>query len=309
MELTGRENIFMNGAVLGMSRHEIKRKFDEIVAFAETEKFIDTPVKHYSSGMYMRLAFAVAAHLDPEILIVDEVLAVGDVQFQKKCLGKMQEVSKSQGRTVLFVSHNMDAIHRLCSKCAMFERGQLVSYGNTASVIERYLATSFSEARPHEWIDVSHASRAGTGEARFTAVWYSGLDEALAFRPYSNGPLEFLLAIVSDSPRSIESLAITLHDLSGTRLINVDTIFINRTIHLQTGRNLVRLRIEKLHLNAGVYRLALWLANPRSARSAAGVYDYVEFAFAFEVFHGKFEGLKLNPNAAVTCHFEFLDAE
>jgi|RhiMetdeSRZDD1v2_1073273.scaffolds.fasta_scaffold21248_5 lipopolysaccharide transport system ATP-binding protein len=309
MELTGRENIFMNGAVLGMSRHEIKRKFDEIVAFAETEKFIDTPVKHYSSGMYMRLAFAVAAHLDPEILIVDEVLAVGDVQFQKKCLGKMQEVSKSQGRTVLFVSHNMDAIHRLCSKCAMFERGQLVSYGNTASVIERYLATSFSEARPHEWIDISHASRAGTGEARFTAVWYSGLDEALAFRPYSNGPLEFLLAIVSDSPRSIESLAITLHDLSGTRLINVDTIFINRTIHLQTGRNLVRLRIEKLHLNAGVYRLALWLANPRSARSAAGVYDYVESAFAFEVFHGKFEGLKLNPNAAVTCHFEFLDAE
>src|SRR5204862_436928 len=124
-ELSGRENIFLNGAVLGMTRAEIRRKFDEIVAFAEVEKFLDTPVKHYSSGMYVRLAFAVAAHLEPEILIVDEVLAVGDSQFQKKCLGKMEDVSKNDGRTVLFVSHNMAAIQNLCNKAALLSFGQL----------------------------------------------------------------------------------------------------------------------------------------------------------------------------------------
>src|SRR6185503_15610433 len=114
-ELTGRENIFLNGAILGMTRREIRKKFDEIVDFAEIEKFLDTPVKRYSSGMYVRLAFAVAAHLEPEILVVDEVLAVGDAQFQKKCLGKMRDVSKGEGRTVLFVSHNMTAVKSLCS--------------------------------------------------------------------------------------------------------------------------------------------------------------------------------------------------
>src|SRR5205085_3152476 len=124
-ELTGRENIYLNGAILGMKRAEIARKFDEIVAFAEVEKFIDTAVKHYSSGMYMRLAFGVAAHLEPEILVVDEVLAVGDTAFQKKCLGKMQQVSKA-GRTVLFVSHNMQAIRALCSRCILLSQGKLI---------------------------------------------------------------------------------------------------------------------------------------------------------------------------------------
>ncbi len=121
-ELTGRENIYLNGAILGMTRAEIRRKFDEIVAFAEVEKFLDTPVKRYSSGMYVRLAFAVAAHLEPEILIVDEVLAVGDAEFQKKCLGKMDEVAGG-GRTVLFVSHNMAAINKLCTRAVLLERG------------------------------------------------------------------------------------------------------------------------------------------------------------------------------------------
>jgi lipopolysaccharide transport system ATP-binding protein len=128
-ELTGRENIFLNGAILGMNRSEIRRKFDEIVAFAEIEKFLDTPVKRYSSGMYVRLAFSVAAHLEPEILIVDEVLAVGDVQFQKKCLGKMQDVSKNEGRTVLFVSHNMIAIQNLCNDIIVLNKGELVYHG------------------------------------------------------------------------------------------------------------------------------------------------------------------------------------
>jgi lipopolysaccharide transport system ATP-binding protein len=138
-ELTGRENIFLNGAILGMSRQEVRQKFDEIVAFAEIERFLDTPVKRYSSGMYVRLAFAVAAHLDPEILVVDEVLAVGDAQFQQKCLGKVEEVSSQGGRTVLFVSHNTGVIARLCNKALLLDRGQVVANGPTADVVDRYV--------------------------------------------------------------------------------------------------------------------------------------------------------------------------
>src|SRR5213082_2033224 len=129
-ELTGRENIFLNGAILGMTRAEIKRKFDEIVAFAEVERFLDTPVKRYSSGMYVRLAFAVAAHLDPEILLIDEVLAVGDAEFQKKCLAKMEDVAANEGRTVIFVSHNMDAVCHLCSRCILLRQGEVAKSGD-----------------------------------------------------------------------------------------------------------------------------------------------------------------------------------
>src|SRR4030042_2188235 len=139
-ELTGRENIFLNGAILGMSRSEIKRKFDEIVDFAEVERFLDTPVKRYSSGMYVRLAFAVAAHLEPEILIVDEVLAVGDAQFQKKCLGKMEEVGK-EGRTVLFVSHNMAAISQLCNTGLVLTSGRITYQGDVLEGINKYMMT------------------------------------------------------------------------------------------------------------------------------------------------------------------------
>ncbi|MEA5575025.1 ABC transporter ATP-binding protein [Anabaena sp. UHCC 0451] len=146
-ELTGRENIFLNGAILGMSKVEIKRKFDEIVAFAEVEKFLDTPVKRYSSGMYVRLAFAVAAHLEPEILIVDEVLAVGDAAFQKKCLGKMEDVSKGEGRTVLFVSHNMGAINQLCEDAIWLDQGKLIVHQSTENVVSRYLTKNAHEGQ------------------------------------------------------------------------------------------------------------------------------------------------------------------
>ena len=139
-ELTGRENIFLNGSILGMSRREIKQKFDEIVDFAEVEKFLDTPVKRYSSGMYVRLAFAVAANLDPEILIVDEVLAVGDAQFQKKCLGKMQDVARHSGRTILFVSHNMNAVLQLCERAILLHQGQVLMDGPAAEVMKSYVA-------------------------------------------------------------------------------------------------------------------------------------------------------------------------
>jgi lipopolysaccharide transport system ATP-binding protein len=142
-ELTGRENIYLNGAILGMRRAEIKRKFDEIVEFAEVEKFLDTPVKRYSSGMYVRLAFAVAAHLESEILVVDEVLAVGDTQFQSKCLGKMQDVSREEGRTVLFVSHNMAAISKLCNRGILLNNGQIAENADIDTIVDSYIKTCF----------------------------------------------------------------------------------------------------------------------------------------------------------------------
>jgi len=149
-ELTGRENIYLNGAILGMKRTEIERKFDEIVAFAEVEKFIDTPVKRYSSGMYLRLAFAVAAHLEPEILVVDEVLAVGDAEFQRKCLGKMSSVAE-QGRTVLFVSHNMSAIIRLTEESIVLDKGRLVLRAPSANAVDQYMSSGFSQIGERVW--------------------------------------------------------------------------------------------------------------------------------------------------------------
>lgn len=151
-ELTGRENIYLNGAILGMSRDEISRKFDEIIAFSEVEKFVDTPVKRYSSGMYVRLAFAVAAHLDPEIMVVDEVLAVGDAAFQRKCLGKLSE-NAGEGRTVLFVSHNMAAINRLCSRAILLERGRLIDDGSATEITAKYLSGAAEEDGTRSWAE------------------------------------------------------------------------------------------------------------------------------------------------------------
>lgn len=150
-ELTGRENVFLNGAILGMKKKDISEKFDQIVEFAGIEKFIDTPVKYYSSGMYVRLAFSVAAHMEPDILLVDEVLAVGDAEFQKKCLGKMEEVTRKQGRTILFVSHNMAAIQSLCKKCILLEKGKIKLIGNTETVVNQYLDSGTSGGTETIW--------------------------------------------------------------------------------------------------------------------------------------------------------------
>ncbi len=166
-ELTGRENVFLNGAILGMARAEIRRKFDEIVAFAEVERFLDTPVKHYSSGMYVRLAFAVAAHLEPEILIVDEVLAVGDAQFQKKCLGKMSEVARAHERTVLFVSHNMTALKSLCPRGILLERGRLRSAAAIGPVIDQYLQAYAQQVTHRQW---PPGQQPGTERFRFRSI-------------------------------------------------------------------------------------------------------------------------------------------
>ncbi len=166
-ELSGRENVYLNGSILGMTRAEIAKKFDEIVAFSEVEKFLDTPVKYYSSGMYVRLAFAVAAHLDPEILIVDEVLAVGDQQFQKKCMGKMQQVAAGEGRTVLFVSHNMTAVQRLCPRSILMRKGTVAYDGPTDEVVRQYL--SYLNDTAAVAFD-ANPERSGSGTVRLTAA-------------------------------------------------------------------------------------------------------------------------------------------
>lgn len=302
-ELTGRENIYLNGAILGMKRSEIQRKFSQIVEFAEVEKFIDTPVKRYSSGMYLRLAFAVAAHLEPEILLVDEVLAVGDANFQRKCLGKMEDVAK-EGRTVLFVSHNLDAIQRLCPRSLLIDHGRVIAQGDSANVVSRYLSCGNNRSEPNTWIDVSSARRKrGTGDARFIAVRYSSLSEAVAFQPYPGGALEFVLAISSTSPRSVESLAVLLSTRTGTKLINADTMSQGASVRLREGRNIVRLRIEQVHLNPGAYVVGLWLS-----RSPGVILDQVQSAFEINLVPTGSQGFGAKPlfDGAVPCRFEVL---
>ena len=196
-ELTGRENIYLNGAILGMKKAEILRKFDEIVAFAEVEKFIDTPVKHYSSGMYVRLAFAVAAHLEPEILIVDEVLAVGDAAFQKRCLGKMGAVAKS-GRTVLFVSHNMHAVQRLCSRALILNNGSVARSGPTWECTQFYLRTGLVPAGgTADLSETSRVNRRGSGAARIERAQISTLSGRPTSQVCFGQPIQVQLSVGS----------------------------------------------------------------------------------------------------------------
>jgi len=277
-ELTGRENTYLNGAILGMHRTEIDRKLDEIVAFAEVERFLDTPVKHYSSGMYLRLAFAVAAHLEPEILIVDEVLAVGDASFQKKSLGKMSNVAHA-GRTVLFVSHNMDAIRRLCTRCLLLERGRLSLDADTNSVTSRYLSNSVKLGGPDEWIDLSAAARTGTGSARIGAVRYSSSGNEGAL-PYADGPLFVTLDICALAPMVVRCLALTLHDAQGNKLVNAEIASHGVELRLREGSNLVQFQFERLHLNRGVYILGWWMGGTIEDQEPM---DHVLWGTSFEI--------------------------
>jgi lipopolysaccharide transport system ATP-binding protein len=264
-ELSGRENIFLNGAILGMKRAEIAAKFDEIVAFAEIEQFIDTPVKRYSSGMYVKLAFAVAAHLEPEILIVDEVLAVGDAQFQKKCMGKMQDVAQKTGRTVLFVSHNMEAISRLCPRCITLSGGQLAFAGDTAHAVEVYQVgeSSGRDTKLETWIPLPSP---GPGSA---PVWFNGFRLRNLTRPASGTicageRLAIDLELECAQPVSVSNLAVMLSTPTGVRLINADTGKLGRQLSLQTGLQRFTLQLEQVPLSVGDYYLNFYLANTRS---------------------------------------------
>jgi lipopolysaccharide transport system ATP-binding protein len=299
-ELTGRENTLLNGAILGMSRADIMRKFDAIVAFAEIEPFIDTAVKHYSSGMYMRLAFSVAAHLEPEILLVDEVLAVGDAAFQRRCMGKMDDVAR-QGRTVIFVSHNIEAVQRLCTHAALLEKGRLTAWGDVPAVISRYLAREDVGPGPGVWFDVSARDRIGTGEARFTRVQYHGFAAGQEAR--SMGPLEFLVEIESDRAREVGSFGVFVTDQYGRKLIDADTWLMDQSISLRRGANLVRLRIEAVYLAAGRYRVGLWLADLIRGLSTTGAYDFVEVAFEIQIHHADPTAANREADALLACNF------
>jgi lipopolysaccharide transport system ATP-binding protein len=305
-ELTGRENVYMSGAILGMRKAEIDRKFEEIVAFADIGPFLDTPVKRYSSGMQVRLAFAVAAHLEPEVLIVDEVLAVGDAEFQKKCLGRMQDVARGDGRTVLFVSHNMDAVQRLCTRAVLLEGGRAVAAGPTAGIVAQYLARTEAPSSAGAWIDLSSVEHTGSGLARVVQARYRSEADLAGGQPYPDGPLTIGLAIQTTAACVIPSLAVTLYDMQGTKLVNADTVATGRTLRLAPGTHHLTLRIPAVHLNPGVYLMGFWLAGPLGA-----IYDFIPVGFEIEVVALQGPGLGRAPadDGLVTCGLELLDAD
>lgn len=217
-EMTGRENIFLNGSILGMKKIEIEQKFDEIVKFAEIERFLDTPVKRYSSGMYVRLAFAVAAHLEPEILVVDEVLAVGDASFQKKCLGKMQDIA-TEGRTVFFVSHNMGAIQKLCNRTIFLSQGQITADGETSSVVQIYLSSGLSQQGERVWINLNAAP--GDEIVRMKAVRALNNEKIVASQFSVRDPVYLEIEFSVLKGDVVLDVGFYLYDLTGTLLFTI----------------------------------------------------------------------------------------
>jgi homopolymeric O-antigen transport system ATP-binding protein len=261
-ELTGRENVHLNGAILGMKRTEILRKFDEIVAFAEVESFIDTPVKHYSSGMQMRLAFAVAAHLEPETLIVDEVLAVGDAEFQKKCLGKMNEVARNEGRAVLFVSHNMTAVQALCSRGIVLVSGQICLDGKIEAALENYLADARTSAtgefdlRHHPARDKHHREIIKTISLRNAAG-----TKTTVFRPFEKMVLEMKLNAGSTihNPRA----AFAIEDVFGRRITTLASYFCKTGLPSIAGETSLVCTLDELPLGPGRYLISASITDRR----------------------------------------------
>lgn len=265
-ELTGRENIYLNGAILGMSRVEIKNKFDEIVDFAEIEKFLDTPVKHYSSGMYVRLAFAVAAHLEPEILLVDEVLAVGDAAFQKKCLGKMEDVSK-QGRTVLFVSHNTAAIRTLCLNTFVLNRGKVACSGTTDQCIKSYEEQIF-QRQGAVWFHSSHKQEGSLVITQISS-FLSGNQPSIG--------LELNIFLESRVKHKPAFLAIDILDATGTAIMQAIPSLDNFLKHKKT-QHLVKINVQLPPLIPGQYFASVWVGSHNTE-----TLDWVREAIMFEI--------------------------
>jgi len=279
-ELSGRENIYLNGTILGMTRLEIKRKFDEIVAFAEVEKYLDTPVKRYSSGMYVRLAFAVAAHLEPEILVVDEVLAVGDASFQKKCLGKMGDVAK-EGRTVLFVSHNMAAVRQLCQNGMVFNEGKVNFLGDIGSTINRYLqdvktvqAVSLAERRDRQgsqWLKFTGVRLFNTaGNEQRQAI--SGQDVFIRFYYVSD-------KVMRDASVNI---AFNVRSNQGCLLTNLNSLDVEKTTMNLYSTGFLQCFWPRFSLRSGSYECALFCAVN------GDIVDWLQSAFTIQVEDGDF---------------------
>jgi lipopolysaccharide transport system ATP-binding protein len=276
-ELTGAENIYLNGAILGMRHAEIKANFDEIVDFSGIGSYLDTPVKRYSTGMYMRLAFAVAAHLDTEVLLVDEVLAVGDVEFQRKCVGRMRELSQNRGRTVLFVSHNDAAIRQLCPRSIWLDAGAVKMDGPSAEVVPAYLEAQSSQALLDAWIDLDDRQRSGSGEARFTEVRVSvpGQTET---RPAAPGdPLTVTCRVEASQPVECGSIAVYLTTANGLKVVSAGSDP-SQPVRLPAGLSELTIQIDALNLNPGRYAASLWMARATGARRKFGLYDFVENA-------------------------------
>jgi len=259
-ELTGRENIFLNGTILGMPRREIKQKFDEILDFAGIEQFLDTPVKRYSSGMYVRLAFAVAAHLDPEILIVDEVLAVGDAQFQRKCLGKMKEVASGRGRTVLLVSHNMASIATLAQKCLFLDQGRVVAYGPTDEIIDQYMEqfAKIGSTEPGLFLPVPEPGKS------FVVKSLEILSRGRRTDTIRMGDdLSLLVTLDFEGQPSLPYVTVGfgIETSAGVRVVSVGSLQEGVEIPTEKGRTVIRCDLGQIPLNQGQYTIRVFLGN------------------------------------------------
>ncbi len=280
-ELTGRENIYLNGAILGMSRQEIRRKFDEIVDFAEVEQFLDTPVKRYSSGMYVRLAFAVAAHLEPEILIVDEVLAVGDSRFQEKCLGKMSSVAH-EGRTILFVSHSMAAVQQLCSTGIVLDRGRVVFNGPVEQAIAKYTERNTGLVQGIDLAD--RPDRKGSQALRFTSVSLHDEQDRPIERVLSGQDLRLRFYYDSDKAydKALVNLAFNIYSPQGVLLTNLNTKDVAQS-YLPIGRKgYFECQWPRFNLRSGVYTCTLFCELNGS------IVDWIQSAFQLHVEDGDF---------------------
>jgi lipopolysaccharide transport system ATP-binding protein len=274
MELTGRENIYLNGAIIGMKKAEIKRKFDEIVAFSEVEKFLDTPVKRYSSGMFVRLAFGVAAHLEPEILIVDEVLAVGDIAFQKKCIGKMEDSAFNTGQTVLFVSHNMVAIQRFCKRVLQLEQGMITQDGSPQKVISRY--TSDQLALSQVELD-KRQDRTGSGWIRATGIRLEN-DQGQVIESLQSGQkLRIILSYEVATIANNVSMEISFYDPSEVVIFRCSTDYLGLELNKLQGQGEITCLIPKLLLPAGSYQLDVTIIVGSDCA------DYIETAASLHI--------------------------
>ncbi|MBS0662237.1 MAG: ABC transporter ATP-binding protein [Verrucomicrobia bacterium] len=272
-ELSGRENIFLNGAILGMTRAEIRRKFDEIVAFAEVERFLDTPVKHYSSGMYVRLAFSVAAHLEPEILIVDEVLAVGDAVFQKKCLGKMESVARGEGRTVLFVSHNLSAMRELCRTGVLLSSGQVAAFGPIGEVVSRYTGLM---GRRSQYVRPAPAPG-----SRPVATWFERVavtDAAgitLESQPAGESAWLELELVTREALKDVQ-VAARVSTQEGVAVLTTTNTDVSRQGgRLEAGRHVLRAPLPAW-LAPGFYSVTVAVHEPRRQEHAS-LHDVIQF--------------------------------
>jgi lipopolysaccharide transport system ATP-binding protein len=281
-ELTGRENAFLSGAILGMSKSEIAQKFDEIVAFAELDQFIDTAVKHYSSGMYVRLAFAVAAHLEPEILLVDEVLAVGDVRFQKKCLGKMGDVARA-GRTVILVSHSMSAINALSTRVIILNDGGIVFDGPTQEATARYYSDSLDIA--DRGTDLLEMPREGNGRARFSSISVQPLTRTGEMLEVACPGCDLNIEIGIDCKEEIIgcTLALIIYDSNGVRVIDANTAQKDQFVDIKSGvKARASFLLRDLLLKPGKYFVGLWLG-----RNGAEPVDSIEYATSVDIREGE----------------------